>query len=307
LKALFEALETTDFESIARFLDDAHRAIPVYGESHVDLARKMGEDTTFLKDLLVNTVAGTHPGLPSEISTSRYAACRTFLEPFLSPGTRGKVYTLNYDLLLYWTVMHDRSEDGRLLTPLDTADGFGRDEFTDPEYVEWLGEVSAAQERRRIHYLHGALHLFDTGSQLVKHTWKNTGVPLVAQTRTEMESGNYPLFVAEGRSDQKLAKIKHSAFLYHSYKSFAAQMNQAKGALYVYGHSLAPNDEHILRKIAKGRIPDVYIGLYGDPSSAANRRIQQAAEGLASARKESDPLNVHFFESTTANVWGSNA
>src|SRR3546814_2275386 len=86
---------------------------------------------------------------------------------------------------------------------LDLAanDGFGRDEDTEPEYVNWMGESSA--HGQRVHYLHGALHLFDAGAELQKYTWVNTGKPLLEQAREAMGADKFPLFVAEGRSDER--------------------------------------------------------------------------------------------------------
>lgn len=52
----------------------------------------------------------------------------------------------------------------------------------------------------------------------------NIGKPLLEQVREAMNEEKFPLFVAEGESNHKLAKIKHNAYLYHSYKSFSKQM-----------------------------------------------------------------------------------
>src|SRR3546814_6226682 len=56
---------------------------------------------------------------------------------------------------------------------------------------------------QRVHYLHGALHLFDAGAELQKYTWVNTGKPLLEQAREAMGADKFPLFVAEGRSDER--------------------------------------------------------------------------------------------------------
>jgi len=186
---------------------------------------------------------------------------------------------------------------------LASNDGFGRDEDTEPEYVNWLGESSA--HNQRVHYLHGALHLFDAGAELQKYTWVNTGMPLLEQAREAMAAAKFPLFVAEGKSNQKLAKIKHSAYLHHSYKSFAAQMGQSNDTLFIFGHSLAENDQHILKKIARGKIRQVYIGLYGDPESLENEQIRNAAAALAHSRDHTIPLDVAFFDAASAHVWGA--
>ena len=84
---------------------------------------------------------------------------------------------MNYDLLLYWALMHEEDDPDELIA-LNHDDGFRKDqEDYDAPYVEWQGEGAA--HGQNIHYLHGALHLFDAGYHLQKYTWVNTGKALV--------------------------------------------------------------------------------------------------------------------------------
>ncbi|SOC17336.1 DUF4917 family protein [Rhodobacter maris] len=303
LPAVFDAVGTTDFEHVIKMLEDASRVVPVYSKEAAEAAAQMAVDAEALKDILIQTVANNHPNIPNEINDEQFWACRRFLAHFLGDENKdGKVYTLNYDLLLYWTLMHD---DMGFDDPISLAanDGFGRDEDTEPEYVNWMGESGA--HGQRVHYLHGALHLFDAGAELQKYTWVNTGKPLLEQAREAMGARKFPLFVAEGKSNQKLAKIKHSAYLHHSYKSFSSQMGQRNDALFIFGHSLAENDQHILKKIARGKIGQIYVGLYGDPNSDGNKAISSAANDLTAYRDERVPLSVAFFDAGSAQVWGA--
>lgn len=303
LPDVFRAVGTTDFEHVIKMLEDASRVLPIYSSAAGAAAAQMAADAATLKDILIQTVANNHPNIPNEIADEQFWACREFLSHFLGDLNKdGRVYTLNYDLLLYWTLMH---EDMVFAAPINLAadDGFGRDEDTEPEYVNWMGESAARTQR--VHYLHGALHLFDAGAELQKYTWKNTGKPLLEQAREAMDSNKFPLFVAEGKSSQKLAKIKHSAYLHHSYKSFASQMGQATDALFIFGHSLADNDQHILKKIGRGKIPQLYVGLYGDPENPGNKQIRSAATKLAQSRNTRFPLDVAFFDAQSAHVWGT--
>jgi len=303
LPEVFGAVGTTDFEHIIKMLEDASRVVPVYSKEATEAAAQMAADAEALKDILIQTVANNHPNIPNEINDEQFWACRRFLAHFLGDENKdGKVYTLNYDLLLYWTLMH---EDMGFDDPISLAanDGFGRDEDTEPEYVNWMGESGA--HGQRVHYLHGALHLFDAGAELQKYTWVNTGKPLLEQAREAMGARKFPLFVAEGKSNQKLAKIKHSAYLHHSYKSFSSQMGQRNDALFIFGHSLAENDQHILKKIARGKVGQIYVGLYGDPNSDGNKAIRSAANALGAHRDERVPLSVAFFNAGSAQVWGA--
>lgn len=300
--AVFEALGTQDFEAAIRALENAAKILPAY-VPHGDAAiAKMLEHAAALKEILVQTIAGNHPHIPSDIPDDKFWACRRFLSHFLAGDKPGCVFTLNYDLLLYWTLMHD---DMPFDDPIDLGvnDGFGNDEDDpDADYVVWQGETNA--HSACVLFLHGALHLFDSGKELQKYTWVRKGVPLVDQAREALARDEYPLFVAEGTSAQKKAKIRHNAYLYQGFKQFTANVQQGKHCLFIFGHSLAENDEHILKRIGKGRLKKLYVGIYGDPLELVNQTIMQRAQALAGQRHEKWPLEVVFYDAASANVWG---
>jgi Domain of unknown function (DUF4917) len=301
--AVFQALGTQDFEAAIRALENAAKILPAY-VPHGDAAIvKMLQHAAALKEILVQTIAGNHPHIPSDIPDDKFWACRRFLSHFLAGDKSGCVFTLNYDLLLYWTLMHD---DMPFDDPIDLGinDGFGNDEDDlDADYVVWQGETNA--HSACVLFLHGALHLFDSGKELQKYTWVRKGVPLVDQAREALARDEYPLFVAEGTSAQKKAKIRHNAYLYQGFKQFTANVQQGKHCLFIFGHSLAENDDHILKRIGKGRLKKLYVGIYGDPLELANQTIIQRAQALAGLRHEKWPLEVTFYDAASANVWGA--
>ena len=130
-------------------------------------------------------------------------------------------------------------------------------------------------------YLHGALHIYDAGADLLKFTWSKTDVALVDQIKSSLARREYPLIVTEGTSDQKKSRIQHSNFLGRAYRSFSA----IQGCLFIYGHSLAESDEHLLKLIDKGKTVKVFVGIYGDPASEANRKIIERANLIPSRRR----------------------
>jgi uncharacterized protein DUF4917 len=74
--------------------------------------------------------------------------------------------------------------------------------------------------------------------------------------------------------------------------------------LFIFGHSLAPNDEHVIRQIEKGKCGRLFVSLYGDPATEANRAIIARAQRIADARSERYPLEIEFFDAASAEVWG---
>lgn len=258
-----------------------------------------------LKQLLVLTLAGNHPAAPIEIDRDKFSACRKFLANFIGKNISapGYVFTLNYDLLLYWTLMHEEDNFSNEKTDLNRGDGFGNDENDpDADYVVWQGETAA--HSANVYYLHGALHLFDAGSELQKYTWSRSGVGLVEQAQAAIEQNKFPLFVSEGDSDHKKRKIRHNAYLYQGYKVFTSNAEQPKHGFFIYGHSLADNDNHLLYRLARGKFRKLYVSIYGDPQSAVNQSVVRKAEYLVDLREQRYPLDVAFFDAESAAVWG---
>ncbi|UFN51588.1 DUF4917 family protein (plasmid) [Roseomonas sp. OT10] len=285
-KAVFDALGTSDFEEVIRSLLSAARITPAFGSAGAAMAEEMREDAEALKGILVEAIASRHPDRPQAVGDAAFAACRAFLRHF------GCYYTLNYDLLLYWALMHDEA-DGAVLP---RNDGFVHpDGEGETEYVVWEGGGD-----QDVHFLHGALHLLDAGAELQKRTWIRTSVPLMDQVREALDQERYPLFVAEGESRQKLSRIQHHGYLSRALRSFGS----IGGDLFIYGHSLAPNDEHVLRKIERGKVKRLFVSLYGDPSSPDNVRIIRRAMEMSERRGGRKPLEVQFYDAASAQVWG---
>lgn len=300
-KEVFEVLNTQDFETAIRALENGAAILPVYAAGAA-AAKEMVADAKALKDLLVSTVAGNHPNIPLDIPHEKFWTCRQFLSNFLAGQKQGYVFTLNYDLLLYWTLMHEDHPFGNPIE-LNTNDGFGNDEDDpDTDYVVWQGETGA--HSADVLYLHGALHLFDAGHELQKYTWIRKQERLVDQARTAINADKFPLFVAEGTSRQKFSKIRHNAYLYQALKVLTANADQGRHCFFVFGHSLADNDDHILRRLGRGRFPRLYVSLYGDPASEPNKAIIEKAKRIAALRRDRNPLDLIFFDAASAKVWG---
>ena len=142
--------------------------------------------------------------------------------------------------------------------------------------------------------------MFDAGAEIQKFTWKNTDTALIDQIREALNADRFPLIVAEGTSTEKLARIQHSGFLNRAYRSFSS----IGGALFVYGHSMAENDDHIMRLLERGKTNSLLVGLYGDPSSQSNQKIIARVHAMEVARGDRRRLDVRFFDAQSAEVWG---
>lgn len=286
IRRAFEVLATTDFERVIRALRDLATLLDVYVPSSSSVSAEIVREAEALREVLVTTIASSHPDRPGDISSEEYQHCKRFLGHFQ------RIFSLNYDLLLYWTLMQSEIEPN-----LACDDGFRKPEdHYDASYVTWEPENTYEQN---VYYLHGALHLFDAGAELQKYTWANTGIALIDQIRDALSKGFFPLFVAEGTSEEKIVRIRHSDYLAKGLRSLIP----IKGALFLYGHSLADNDNHILRLIQHGRTSQLFVSLYGKPTSKSNAEIIRKAQGLALARGPKHELEVHFYDAESAEVW----
>lgn len=286
VKKVFEILNTKDFEIVMRSLNNASKILKVYSPDNVSLITQIDNDASELKNVLINAIANSHPDNPSEILETEYQACKQFLQHF------SNYYTLNYDLLLYWTFMHFQE-----IQELHSDDGFRTPDDGKTDYVSWDIEKTDGQN---LFYLHGALHVFDAGSELQKYTWVNTGIRLIEQIREALDTGLFPVFVSEGSSLEKIEKIMHSSYLSRGLRSFS----HIGGCLFIYGHSLAINDSHILNLIPKSKIQKLFISLYGAIDSISNSKIIADAQAIVAKRKGNKKIELFFYDSETANVWG---
>ncbi|PXK55927.1 DUF4917 domain-containing protein [Klebsiella variicola] len=286
IKQVFKELKTEDFEKVISVLSDSEAALRAY-TTDVKLLENLRNDALALRELLVQTLAVSHPGWPGELAESEYQHCKSFLENF------EKIYTLNYDLLLYWVCMHNEEGEQPIVD-----DGFRKPEDNyDASYVTWEPDNNRHQN---MWFLHGALHLYDAGYEMRKFTWSNTNIRLIDQVRGALKKNYFPIFVSEGKSTEKLEKIRHNDYLAKALRSFSS----ITGCLFIYGHSLAENDEHILKKIESGTLRQIYVGIYGDPESVMNMKIIKRAERMSLNRSRKN-LEVFFFDAESANVWSS--
>ena len=269
IRDIFQKFNTYDFEQVMRALEAAEAVCETYG---VDPAKidEISTDQEQLKDSLINVISDTHPERSSHVSTSEYQKAKPFILKFKN------IFTLNYDLLLYWIV--NKTE----IAPegYRTDDGFTFD--------TWVNRTA-----QNVYFLHGGLHLYDTGTTIQKHTFNNDyGVSIVDKVRDNLDNGKFPLFVSEPTHTKKLERIEHNPYLHACYKA----LKKLNGALFIHGHSLDENYKHIFDQINNSDIDKVFISIYGDENSDGNK------DTIANARRFID-ANIEFYDASTAPIW----
>ena len=160
-------------------------------------------------------------------------------------------------------------------------------------------------ETQNLFFLHGALHIYYAGSELRKLTWEK--VPLIEQIQGALKRGEwFPLMVAEGKSEQKLTRIKRDTYLSRAYQG----LSSLDGALFLHGLSLGEKDQHVLTAISgeNSRLTHLFISIFESPESDDDsKRIKEEAKRIADQRNalgSKAKLEVCFYDAKTARVWG---
>lgn len=287
---IFTRLETQDFELVIKTLQDAALALDILDNEayHMEI-ETIRSEVAQLKEALAQVLAGLHPERPYDISDDAYLRVRRFIDSF------NYVYTANYDLLLYWSLMKDF--DTSDVSPRVTDDGFRSGE----EYAQYVLWDHLKPHQQCIYYLHGALHLFQGDDGLRKLTWVRTNEPLIDQIRRQLSDDFFPLYVSEGSSKDKMQRIHSSDYLSKALRSLAA----VGGSILTYGLSFSANDEHILTAIARSKVERIAVSIYGDPKSVDNRKVFAAVEALQRQRNghNNTPLSITYFDAESIRLW----
>lgn len=296
LQKLFQIIKTSNFELLMEQLDNVAQIAEVFGADK-KVVYNIKKATETLKESLIEAIKELHPEHVFSVPEEKSIACANFLNSFLDDD--GQIFTTNYDLLLYWVLMRNEIENA--------IDGFGRDS---EESDEWIPEDEREYSELRwgkhkgvqtIHYLHGALQLFDAGVDIIKEEYTDDHF-LLENIKIRMEKKEYPIFVTAGNGYEKLTHIVHNKYLANCYES----LSSITGSLICYGFGFGKYDNHIIsaiNKAAKKRkdknnkwlpfLNSVYIGVYSEEDLKYIKSIEKKFK-----------VPVRVFDSKTVNVWG---
>lgn len=274
---VFRLMGIADFEKVVRALRQFTVLAPVYNAS----TNEPSSDADGIREILIQSIRSSHPLIPANVPEEEFVKCWEFLKAF------SNVFSLNYDLLLYWTTMatYGRRE------AMHFSDGFNWVEAEEGRKLAWRADHYG---NNKVLYLHGALHLYDSGMETQKYRWAAADPPILDQVESAMRHDMFPLFVCEGTSKEKHTVIRRSPYLSHSFDC----LKMISGALFIFGHSLRDEDKHIIDQIKLSNITSLFVSIR-DPAAESACDIKGRAIALAEHMK----IPVSFFESATAHVW----
>lgn len=297
VKNLFSSLKTENFELIMEQLDQMIAVLSSIN-SLKTAAQELTEAKEGLKTALLDAIRASHPEHVFKVTELEIKNCAKFLRDYINAN--GKIFTTNYDLLLYWVINRGLNDYEK------PNDGFSKF-ITNPQEVikgevpEYSDLIWTSKQPQNVFNLHGGLHIFDEGGKIIKETYNQLeGGLLLDRINSRLDSGNYPIFVTDGNGDKKLKHIRRNRYLSNAYES----LREIQGSLIVFGFSFSENDFHIIDAINQaagitstgkkipGKLLSVYIGVYDEN---AKNYINSISDRFA--------VKVNTFDSSNAGIW----
>lgn len=271
VRNVFNVLSTVDFEEVIHALEHAAKIEAAYGDA--GKSQKFQVDATLVRAALIHAIRAVHPNIQFDVPEAQRNACAAFLSRF------ELIFTLNYDLLLYWTILHAARQHTDGFAFGDEIDGF-----------RTFNEGAPCST----HYLHGALHLF-CNDELETQKRIVTNYTIIDDiTETIRSHGRLPLFVAEGTTTQKKGRINSVPYLRYCYDKLA----NIEGSLFVYGHSAQPNDHHIYDAIFNSSIDKVFFCVH-----RPERKWGGLRERLAPFAERNPNIEIVYVDAGTVSLW----
>jgi hypothetical protein len=272
VEGLFRSFTTNDFELALRLIWHATKVNSAL-QIPDDLTRQVYQD---IRQALIETVRAVHPA-HADVATCLPSMYR-FLKQFST------VLSLNYDLLVYWTMTYGLGVPDQHQFKDCFLDG-----SFDDDWKRFRGRIWE-QTNTLVFYPHGNLALrrdvvdregkiHDQGAGLLEailHVW-NTG-------------SHIPLFVSEGTAIQKLSAIQNSYYLSTVYREVIPSL---EGALTIFGWGMGEQDAHLLNRLAHANVARVACSVY-----QGNQRFCEAA--FRTLRDRLGEISVVFFDSASA-------
>ena len=230
-------------------------------------------------------VARKHPEDFRMIRSSEAASCIKFLRDYLCND--GRIFTLNYDLLLYWAFVRNYFDGGENIGQFELYDGFSSKEGN---RLYWNPDDSGKQN---IYYCHGALNLNeDNANRCYRSKYDMLSIDSVKSSF--FDRGKIPLIVSAKSSEEKENQINKNTYL----QNCLDEIKKLSGNLVILGLSLTQNDAHIIKALREAQQKNklrIYYGFYTEDS------LYETIKEISSVEPE---LEIYgYYDSSTAEIW----
>ena len=287
LSPLYKVIENSnfDFELAQKKLNDTREILDTYSNNE-EFSEECANEIEKLKEGLILSVTKSHPKnfahkekWNNKKSIAAINNCRDFIKKF------DRVFSLNYDLLLYWVWCHNLEDD------------MGSDSFRrrGEENLTFIKSKEA-----KLLFPHGALHLIKDGLTAKKISSNETG-SIISSVKNNIANGKFPLFVSEGTGEEKKKVILENEYLKHSYEQISKIKNG--GVFFTFGCSFKENkDDHIIEAMMKSPADVIVIGEH-NPSTLSYHRLQHTFEKIQSAQKNRRTKEIVIADTSNISIW----
>jgi hypothetical protein len=300
-KAVFDKFQkkSRDFESVLFSLWQAD-----YINERFDVEKsqrdKVRKGYVKVRRSLINSVKDIHPE-HKEIATSLNDVGE-FVSHF------SNVFSLNYDLTLYWASVQKNS-----ISPNSISDSFTkRVSYSGKQKTKtfaFLGDIDGLkrpynlnQKETLVFYPHGNLIIYQTrATKKEKKIDANKQDLLKTITEFWAKNDGNPLFVCEGTTESKLESISSSTYLSHVYQE---ELPRGGVNLTIYGWGIGKQDTHILNQLARGTYQKIAVSIrIGDKQTEG---LQQEMRDICQKLEVITPAhNIVFFDSASSGCWNN--
>ncbi len=247
--------------------------------------QKINECYEDIKASLIKTIRDIHPN--QECEHDKYLKIAQFMSRF------DTVLSLNYDLLVYWSMMKNNDPP---TSSVQFKDCFiNNSEF----HIQWdeLREVcekdkkSGKDKVTLVFYPHGNLALIKDKEETEKKVKYNRAEKIIDQL-SDIWKESIPLFVSEGSAKLKEKSIKSSNYLNIVNNQVIPSL---KGNVVIYGSSL--EDKHIFNKIGGNKhIKKIAISVF-----KGDEEVKNKAKEIFEDQKDKEDLI--FFDAESEGIW----
>lgn len=288
---VFAHLGTTDFELVLRVLWHAELVTNALGTPSPAISNAYSG----VRAALIAAVNAVHPahGMVAPQLPIVGGWCQQF----------AKIVSLNYDVMLYWAMLHQNSQVGNWYKdafveagPLGTkAFRFNWSSLLPPYPPPVSGTTM-------VFYPHGNLALARNVLGIDCKVVTNAGPSLLGQVSATWNGGSLsPLFVSEGTSVHKLAAIHQSHYLSSVYNSVLVA--GLSNLVVVYGFSFGPQDDHIVAAMSVSPPSRLAVSVFtGQPAADQQAYCHHV---LARITPLMPAATVDFFDSMSAGCWNN--
>lgn len=277
---LFRFFNTDDFELVLRLVWQASNVNRSLGI--LDIDNLAYNAYIQVRDCLIQSVRGIHPEY-NDVCL-QLPKIYNFLKQFKT------VLSLNYDLILYWTMMYCCDNNHSF------KDCFIRG-FFDDNWQKFRQPYNTPQSTL-VFYPHGSLIL---GRDVVNTEYKINNISadytlLDSILQNWTRNNAVPLFVSEGTSQQKIKTIQSSYYLSTVYWEVLPSLSSN---FVVYGWGFGDHDVHILKALKANHIPKIAVSVYGN-NQAYCQQVSYTISNILGYH-----VQIEFFDSESPECWNN--